>query len=1003
MTRSIQRHPAKQRSRRARWLAGTALAALAAPSIAHAQAVWNGTNSTDWFDAGNWTPNAVPSNATDATIDTISPNSTVVGSGAASARNLAVGNGAGTAGRLTVTGAGTTLTSSGSFAVGGAGTGALVVQNGGVVNSSIGLISIGAGSAATVTGAGSRWTSFRQTVDGTLNILNGGELLNTGQFRIGTNTQSANVTVDGAGSTLTKAGGAIFVDSGTLTVSNGGAVAGGVGFISGRVTVTGAGSRWTTSSYFEVGGSFTVSSGGTVSSSRSVITGSSLNAAQLTVTGAGSRWNSNETIVGQGFGGTSGYGTLNVLNGGFVSSLVGVLGDTLNGIGQATIDGTTSRWTMSDTLTLGNESGASGTMTLRNGGTASAGAVRIAQSTQTAGTLNIGAASGAAAAAPGTLDAPTVAFGAGSGRIVFNHTSSGYTFAPVISGSGTLLFEAGTTTFTGNSTTFTGNAIVNGGTLLANGSIAASTTTVNAGGTLGGSGSVGNTTINGGTLSPGNSIGTLNVQGNLVLTAAATYLVEVDPNGADRTNVSGTATLGGATVRATYASGSYVSRRYIIVSAGAISGTFNTLVNTNLPANFAATLNYDATNVYLDVALASGSGQNLNGNQRSVANALANSFNATGGISLVFGALTAQGLTQVSGEAATGTQQTTFNAMDQFVGMMTDPFWGTRAGGAPQASASGYADEDDALAYAARKKRTGAEREAYAAFKAPPRASVFERRWSVWGAGYGGTQKTDGNAATGSNDVTSRIYGGAAGFDYRLSPDTLIGFSLGGAGTNYGLASGLGNGRSEMFQAGLYGRHTFGAAYLAGALAYGWQNVTTDRNVFGNVYRANFDASSFAGRLEGGYRFAFGASGLTPYAAGQVTSFFLPGYSESVAAGVNTFALAYADKDVTATRTELGLRGDTSFAAQDAIITLRGRAAWAHNFNTERSVGVIFQTLPASAFVVNGAAQARDSALVSAGAEARWLNGFSVAATFEGEFSNVTESYAGKGTLRYQW
>jgi uncharacterized protein with beta-barrel porin domain len=52
---------------------------------------------------------------------------------------------------------------------------------------------------------------------------------------------------------------------------------------------------------------------------------------------------------------------------------------------------------------------------------------------------------------------------------------------------------------------------------------------------------------------------------------------------------------------------------------------------------------------------------------------------------------------------------------------------------------------------------------------------------------------------------------------------------------------------------------------------------------------------------------------------------------------------------------------------------------------------------------VNGAAQARDAALVSAGAEARWLNGFSVAATFAGEFSTVSESYAGKGVLRYQW
>jgi autotransporter-associated beta strand protein len=68
------------------------------------------------------------------------------------------------------------------------------------------------------------------------------------------------------------------------------------------------------------------------------------------------------------------------------------------------------------------------------------------------------------------------------------------------------------------STSYGGPTTVNEGTLRVNGSIASSIlTTVNAGGTLGGNGIVGNTTINGGTLSPGNSIGTLTVQGSLRL------------------------------------------------------------------------------------------------------------------------------------------------------------------------------------------------------------------------------------------------------------------------------------------------------------------------------------------------------------------------------------------------------------------------------------------------------------------------------------------------------
>jgi uncharacterized protein with beta-barrel porin domain len=56
-----------------------------------------------------------------------------------------------------------------------------------------------------------------------------------------------------------------------------------------------------------------------------------------------------------------------------------------------------------------------------------------------------------------------------------------------------------------------------------------------------------------------------------------------------------------------------------------------------------------------------------------------------------------------------------------------------------------------------------------------------------------------------------------------------------------------------------------------------------------------------------------------------------------------------------------------------------------------------------ASFVVNGAAQAADSALVTASVDKKWLNGFSAAATFEGEFSSVTASYAGKGVVRYQW
>ncbi|XSC48275.1 autotransporter outer membrane beta-barrel domain-containing protein [Bradyrhizobium sp. RDT10] len=129
----------------------------------------------------------------------------------------------------------------------------------------------------------------------------------------------------------------------------------------------------------------------------------------------------------------------------------------------------------------------------------------------------------------------------------------------------------------------------------------------------------------------------------------------------------------------------------------------------------------------------------------------------------------------------------------------------------------------------------------------------------------------------------------------------------------------------------------------------------------------------------------------------------MPSYAESVVSGANTFALRYDAKIPTATRSELGLRTYKSFALPDATLTLRGRAAWAHDYNTDRAASAIFQSLPGASFVVNGAAQAYDAALTTASAEMKFINGVSLAATFEGEFSNVTRSYAGKGVVRYAW
>jgi outer membrane autotransporter protein len=149
----------------------------------------------------------------------------------------------------------------------------------------------------------------------------------------------------------------------------------------------------------------------------------------------------------------------------------------------------------------------------------------------------------------------------------------------------------------------------------------------------------------------------------------------------------------------------------------------------------------------------------------------------------------------------------------------------------------------------------------------------------------------------------------------------------------------------------------------------------------------------------------FGTSygGITPYAAIQAQNFHTPGYTET---GLipNGFALSFNGRDATDTRGELGARFDRVLAVYtNAVLALRGRVAWAHDWVSDATLVPVFQTLPGASFIVNGALPVKDSALVSAGGELRIANGVTLLAKFDGEFAGRSNTYAGTGTFRYRW
>jgi hypothetical protein len=122
----------------------------------------------------------------------------------------------------------------------------------------------------------------------------------------------------------------------------------------------------------------------------------------------------------------------------------------------------------------------------------------------------------------------------------------------------------------------------------------------------------------------------MTVTGSLALQSGAFYMVQINPATSSFADVTGAATLGGSTVKAIYANGSYIEKQCTILTAGSINGTCASAVETNLPSNFHSTLSSDATHAYLNLVLSfvPPPGTGLSGNQNAIGNAIVNSFNS---------------------------------------------------------------------------------------------------------------------------------------------------------------------------------------------------------------------------------------------------------------------------------------------------------------------------------------------------------------------------------------
>ncbi|HAT3850619.1 TPA: autotransporter outer membrane beta-barrel domain-containing protein [Serratia marcescens] len=514
-----------------------------------------------------------------------------------------------------------------------------------------------------------------------------------------------------------------------------------------------------------------------------------------------------------------------------------------------------------------------------------------------------------------------------------------------IAGHGGLTKEGtGTLVMTGTNT-YSGPTFVNKGRLAITGSVTSDVSVQN-GGIVGGSGTVGSLSARrGGTVAPGNSIGTLNVAGNVSFEPGSRYAVEVGPNGqSDRIQSSGSATIGGGEVAVTLENSanlltqsevrSLLGQQYTILSAQqGVSGQFDAVVPNYL---FLGTgLSYQPAGVTLSVGRNGTSFASVaqTPNERAVA--------------VAADALTAGNLVYES-VLNSGTAGEARQAFRQLSGQI-------------------HADIASALVNDSRYLREALNGRLRQAEGLSIASDIKAYDNGTWLKLLGNWGHATGNAsATGYH---TSIYGILVGLDSELSDDGRLGAGAGYTRTS--LHGGYGSkADSDNYHLAAYGDKQFGALALRGGAGYTWHRIDTKRSVNYGM-QSDRDTAKYSARTEqlfaeAGYSVRGEWLNLEPFVNLAYVNFENNGIAESGGA-----AALRGDKQHTdATVSTLGLRADTAWqVTPGTTVALRSELGWQHQYGgLARGTGLRFNGGNAP-FVVDSVPVSRDGMVLKAGAE----------------------------------
>ena len=516
---------------------------------------------------------------------------------------------------------------------------------------------------------------------------------------------------------------------------------------------------------------------------------------------------------------------------------------------------------------------------------------------------------------------------------------------------------------------------------------------------------------NEGFLSPGDlgNVFTTNVTGSFLQTSTGTYALDLQflDQTSDRINVSGTASAAGLVSINVLNPGLALPGDHdttILSAAGGVTSHDGLGLGFRPTAVATYSLIYpDPDDIVLHYVIDFSPG-GLTGNQHSVGYAInaiqlaRTSPNFVPIAANIFYIPTVSDLgaayDSLSGEGTSAIKQSTFTARDQFFQSVLQ-----QAALPPEQFEDVYALAGTADAMPAH--RPGA--------------------WRAWASGFGddlGLNSAYTNVNSGLGYGAAQQYfstaGGAAGVDYRVNPNWVVGLAGGGSGFQFSVSDRTTHGDGSGGNVGVYASGRWDQLYAIGVLGYGRFSNNENRDVVGiNIgplenAQGSFDSNLFGGRVEIGRNYPVGPVILTPFAALQFDRLHTDPYSETGTitgtAMPGVLGLHYEGHTAASVPLYLGGQIDGRFDLAPGVALIPSlRVAEVHEFNAQRTVAAEFLSAPGFPFLVHGASAASDAGQVQAGLRLALNGRMSLYANFTGYFSAVGNSYGGFGGVKVSW